>query len=141
MDTNVLSELKRKIPNIKVLKWFETVATEQLYISCLTVGEVTKGILLKAKTDVTSSVVLANWLDKILESFSDNILNIDLVTCRKWGELLAINGTNHIDALIAAQALVHDMTLVTRTQSISFHIIYIYLTPLNKKLWSHFLVK
>ncbi|UCM85940.1 MAG: type II toxin-antitoxin system VapC family toxin [Rickettsia endosymbiont of Culicoides impunctatus] len=114
LDTNILSELKRKIPNTKVLAWINQIPTELLYISCISVGEIKKGILKKAKTDISTALILENWLEDILISYSNKILNIDLVVCQKWAELLIIDGTNDIDSQLAAQAIVHDMVLVTR---------------------------
>ncbi len=114
LDTNILSELKRKIPNTKVLAWINQIPTELLYINCISVGEIKKGILKKAKTDISTALILENWLEDILISYSNKILNIDLVVCQKWAELLIIDGTNDIDSQLAAQAIVHDMVLVTR---------------------------
>ena len=114
LDTNVLSELNKKIRNPKVLTWIEQVPTEFIYISCLSVGEIKKGIAKKAKTDIPTSLVLENWLEEILLSYENKILNIDLTVCKKWGELLIIDGTNDVDSQLAAQAIIYDMTLVTR---------------------------
>ncbi len=114
LDTNILSELNRKIPNPKVLAWIDKIPTKLLYISCISVGEIKKGIIKKAKTDKSTALNLENWLEEILITYSNKILNVDLAVCQKWAELLVIDGTNDIDSQLAAQAIVHDMVLVTR---------------------------
>lgn len=114
LDTNVVSELRKKIPNNSVSQWVSNIAIDSLYISCITLGEIQKGIIKKAKTDIKSSAVLEAWLEKVIEGYVDNTLIIDKDISLKWGEFIALDGANDIDALIAAQASIHDMVLVTR---------------------------
>lgn len=114
LDTNVLSELNKKVPSNKVLEWIDLIPTELLYISCISIGEIKKGIIKKSKTDVPNSLILESWLEEILTDYKNKILDVNLDVCKKWGELLAIDGTNDIDSQLAAQAITYNMTLVTR---------------------------
>ncbi len=118
LDTNVLSEPTRKAPEPKVLKWLRAVDPGTLYVSVLSIGELQKGISLEPgkKKRATHEA----WLEDILRNTEDgNILPIDAAVARKWGELTAaarLEGRTLaiVDALLAATALVHDLTVVTR---------------------------
>jgi toxin FitB len=114
LDTNIISELKRKKPNQEVMDWFGEINTEDLYLSCITIGELKSGALKKAKTDVKTGKLLIKWIDGLVADYEEQILNIDLETCKIWAQLLNIDSTNAIDGLIAAQCLQSNMVLVTR---------------------------
>lgn len=114
IDTNVISELYKKKPDIRVIDWFKNAPSEDLYISCITVGELKSGALKKSKKDQVAGESLFTWIDDLVNNYSEQIIEIDLKTCDKWAELLNIDSTNAIDSLIAAQAMQENMTLVTR---------------------------
>ena len=114
LDTNIISELKKKSPNHDVVNWFEGIKTDDLYLSCITIGELKSGALKKSKTDVKTGKLLIKWIDGLMADYEEQILNIDLETCEIWAELLNIDSTNAIDGLIAAQSLQSNMVLVTR---------------------------
>jgi predicted nucleic acid-binding protein len=115
IDTNVLSELVRPTPNKNVLRWFENVPDESLYISVLTLGEIRKGI--EKISDKSKREKLRIWLEhEIPNWFGTHILSIDIKIADRWGKMLSqLNQpAAAIDSLIAATALQHDLSLVTR---------------------------
>lgn len=114
LDTNVLSETRRKNANPDVISFLSSVDPSALSISVLSLGELRKGIALKKKTDYDTARKLAHWVDGLELGFSDRILNIDAAIARLWGEWSAQRPRPVVDILLAATAVVHDMTLVTR---------------------------
>lgn len=115
LDTNVLSEIRkgdRCDPNVS--NWFSTIDQEFIYLSILVTGEVRKGIELKRAKDPTQALLLEQWLMKIETHYFGRILPINAETCDIWGKLNAIRPLPVIDSLLAATALQHDLTLVTR---------------------------
>lgn len=78
IDTNIVSELRRKKPNDNVVKWFQDVHASSLYLSCITIGELKSGALKKLKTDKDSGKLLIKWVDSLVADYEDQILDIDL---------------------------------------------------------------
>jgi predicted nucleic acid-binding protein len=115
VDTNVLSELRRKSPHPAVTGWFENRPALTLYLSVLTIGEIRKGI---EKLPASSrQLALRDWLQVDLPAFfAGRILSIDANVADRWGRLVAAAGRPiaAIDSLLAATAIEHDLTLVTR---------------------------
>lgn len=115
IDTNVLSELRRKEPNPRVVAWFEERPATILYVSVLTLGEIRKGIEALGKSK--RKLKLLDWLETELPAyFAGRILPIDEEVADRWGRLLASAGRPlpAIDSLLAATALTHGLALVTR---------------------------
>lgn len=118
IDTNVLSELRRKQPEPNVVAWFERRARQSLYLSVLSLGEIRKGIALL--DDPAGSIrrqALIDWLEQDLPSFFlGRMLPVNAGVADRWGRLLAQVGRPlpAIDSLLAATALHHDLTLVIR---------------------------
>ncbi|TFL13307.1 type II toxin-antitoxin system VapC family toxin [Pusillimonas caeni] len=115
LDTNVLSELRRKMPHPDVLQWFEGRPASTLFLSVLTLGEIRKGI--QALPQAGRREMLVDWLETELTAFfSRRILSVDAAVADRWGRLVADAGrpVPAIDSLLAATALEHDLTLVTR---------------------------
>ncbi len=115
IDTNVISELRRKQPDAHVVAWFERCASQSLYLSVLTLGEIRKGI--ERLEDPKRRQVLVNWLHVELPTFFlGRVLNVDAQVADRWGRLQGDAGRPlpAIDGLLAATALQHDLTLVTR---------------------------
>lgn len=115
VDTNVVSELRRKRPEPRVLAWFASVANERLYFSVLGVGEIRRGIEKLAESEQRR--LLQTWLEQeLIPWFGNRLLAIDLTVAERWGRLLAEVGRPlpTVDSLLAATALVHDLTVVTR---------------------------
>lgn len=117
IDTCVLSELRKKIPNQGVIDWFAARSVSTLYLSVLSLGELRKGIT--ALEDVKRREKLLNWLESDLPLFfSGRILSIDTDVANRWGDLLAVarRPMPAIDSLIVATASLHGMSVVTRNQ-------------------------
>ena len=121
LDTNCISELVRIQPEPHVVDWVESTEENLLYLSVLTLGEIRKGVAALAKGKRRTS--LEEWLDVDLQvRFSGRILPVDAAVAQRWGLLAAQakrNGTPLaiIDGLLAATALYHDLTMVTRNTS------------------------
>lgn len=117
LDTNILSETRKKNPNEKVIAFLANTHPSAIYVSVLALGELRKGIAQKLRTDPATAAVLAAWVDGLEFSFADRILGIDAATARVWGELSAQHPRPVIDTLLAATAIVHGLTLVARNTS------------------------
>jgi|SRR5580658_873515 predicted nucleic acid-binding protein len=118
LDTNVVSEL-RKVrlgkASPEVARWAETVEAVALYISAVTVLELELGVLLAERRDTKQGRALRIWLDShVLPEFADRILSVDVVVAQRCAHLHVPDPRAERDALIAATALVHGMTVVTR---------------------------
>lgn len=117
LDTNVLSELRKPKPQPQVVKQVRAIASENAYLSCITMGELEYGIqrlLASAKRRA-----LETWLLELEQDFADHILPFDLETARIWGELVAKGEVAGRvlpiqDAQIAATAIQHRLCLMTR---------------------------
>ena len=116
LDTNVISELrkaKKTHPNVK--KWAEPLPSANLYISVISVLELEIGILLVDRRDKAQSAILRTWMDRhVLPTFSDRLLAIDTAVAQRCATLHVPNPRSDRDALIAATALVHGLTVATR---------------------------
>ncbi|RDI22031.1 hypothetical protein DFR41_108155 [Pseudacidovorax intermedius] len=115
VDTNALSELRRRVPDANVAAWFARRPPTTLYLSVLTLGEIRKGIA--GVPEPARRQVLADWLEVDLPLFfTGRVLGIDAAVADRWGRLVAEAGRPlpAIDSLLAATALVHDLVLVTR---------------------------
>jgi predicted nucleic acid-binding protein len=118
IDTNALSELKKRRPHPGVAAWFAARPAASLHLSVLTLGELRKGI--DAMPEGDRRTAFAAWLDvEVPAYFAGRILDIDAHTADRWGRLCAEarRPLPAIDSLLAATALVHGLTLVTRNLS------------------------
>ncbi len=115
IDTNILSELRKQSKaNAGVREWYSEVQGEQLFLSVLTLGEIRQGIERLRRRDPQSAISLTFWLLEIEAQFSPFVLPITQAIADRWGFLNAPDKLPVIDGLLAATALVHDLTLVTR---------------------------
>lgn len=113
LDTNVVSELRRPKPHGGVLAWIGAVAETDLYLSAVTVGEIQAGIELTREQDAAKAEELSAWLDQVALAYS--VLPLDARCCREWARLMHRRSDTLIeDAMIAATARVHHLTVVTR---------------------------
>lgn len=118
LDTNVVSEL-RKVrlgrADAQVARWAQEVAVAQLYISVITVHELEIGVLLLQRRDLPQGAVLRSWMDDyVLPAFGGRILPVDTAVVQRSAQLHVPDPQPFRDGLIAATALVHGMTVVTR---------------------------
>ena len=115
LDTNILSEArKRQRADPKVLQWFETVEDSDLFLGVLVLGEIRKGIEQARATDPAKARALERWLNDLEQTYADHILPISPDVADQWGRLSALRPLSTVEGLLAATALVHDLTLVTR---------------------------
>lgn len=115
IDTNVISELVSARPHKNVITWFELIPIDAIYLSVLTLGEIRKGVE-TVKNNARKKKLLI-WLEHdLVKMFDRRILSISIEVADRWGRLQssAKRTLPAIDSLIAATALHHDMTLVTR---------------------------
>jgi predicted nucleic acid-binding protein len=117
IDTVTLSELRRRRRDPAVVAWFERQRTADLFLSVISIGEIERGIARQRATDPGFAGALATWLDRVLALYGDRILPVDLRTARRWGVLSAALGNDSADLMIAAAALEHGLTVVTRNVS------------------------
>lgn len=116
LDTNVLSELRRKDrTDSRVAAWADAIHPEDLYLSVTTILEIEASALLAARKDAAKGAVLRAWIERrVLPAFSGRILPIDVAVAQRCAALHVPNPKSERDALIAATAFVHRLTLATR---------------------------
>ena len=113
LDTNVVSELRRPKPHGAVMQWIQDIADADLHISAVTIGEIQAGIELTREQDESKSAELERWLELVSGSF--NVVPMDVLAFRVWARLMhRTSDTLYEDAMIAATAKVHKLTVVTR---------------------------
>ena len=120
LDTCVISELAKPVPEKKVLNWFNGIPSEALLLSVVTIGEIRKGLTKLADSKRKDS--LAVWLNTLLEDYRARILAIDLAVADNWGQIqgnaeMAGAPMSTLDGLIAATAYTHNLTVVTRNEN------------------------
>lgn len=116
LDTNVLSELRQPArSNPQVLAWASSQPVAAQFVSAITLLELELGILQNERQDAAQGAVLRRWLDgKVLPQFADRILPLDQAVALRCARLHVPDPRAERDAIIAATALVHGMTIVTR---------------------------
>lgn len=115
LDTNVISETVKPSPNPKVLAWLNDIPNHNLALSVLTLGEIRKGA--EKHTDPRKKAKIIKWLEiDLVKWFENRIISIDMRVADKWGHLCGSSPQPlpAIDCLLAATALCHNLTLVTR---------------------------
>ena len=116
LDTNVISEVRRKRPDARVLSWLRRADPASLCISVLTLGEIAKGAAQCAVRDRARAAIYYRWLDQVRSNYADKTIGIDADIAEAWGRLAARRVFPVLDGLLAATALVRGMTLVTRNE-------------------------
>jgi predicted nucleic acid-binding protein len=112
VDTCVVSEARRHSP--QAVAWLRAARSETLFLSAITIGEITKGIMMKLRADPPAAAALLRWLDELRLVYSARILPIDDAVATGWGRLMAQRTRPVADALIAATASVNNKIIVTR---------------------------
>src|ERR1700674_4672501 len=118
VDTDVISEIRKgERAQDGVREFFEVASRDAipLYLSVVTVGELRTGVeRLRHRGDIKQADLLERWLRRVTQSYADTILPFDEETAHVWGRLRVPNPENPLDKQIAATALIHDLTVVTR---------------------------
>ncbi len=113
LDTNVVSELRKPRPHGGVVEWVRTAPEEYLHVSVVTLGEIQAGIEITRRRDREKADEIERWLDDLAQSY--NVLVVDALVSRRWAQLMHGKSDHHLeDGLIAATALAHDLSVVTR---------------------------
>jgi predicted nucleic acid-binding protein len=114
LDTNVLSELRKRQPNRHVLAWYGTVSSAEIFVSVLTVGEIRLGIERLRSKDPAQAEALEAWLHRLRAAYSGHIIGVDAEAAEEWGRMNVPRPLPVIDGLLAASARARGWTLVTR---------------------------
>lgn len=115
LDTNILSETRKRIRNTGVTEWISNTPTERVHVSVLTIGEIGNGITqVRERGDHAQAALFESWLDDIVETYGPRIVPVTVDIALAWGEQSSRQPISAIDGLIAATANVHRWTVVTR---------------------------
>ncbi|NRO96293.1 PIN domain-containing protein [Paraburkholderia sp. NMBU_R16] len=118
VDTDVISEIRKRDRADKgVMAFFRKASRDDadLYLSVVTIGEIRRGVeLIRHRGDKPQATRLENWLDDVLLEFGPHVLAVDEEIGQLWGRLRVPHPEHALDKLIAATALIHDLTVVTR---------------------------
>lgn len=113
LDTNVISELRKPKPHGAVVAWLSAVDDIHLFLSAVTIAEIQAGIEITRDQDPAKAAEIEAWLELVAGSY--NVLPMDATTFRAWAKLMhRRSNTVYEDAMIAATAQVHNLTVVTR---------------------------
>jgi toxin FitB len=118
LDTNIISELRKQDrANPGIIRFFRQIAEQEAisYLSVITIGELRRGVdIIQHRGDFIQAQSLETWLQTILDTYAENILDFGQEEAQIWGRLRVPHPENALDKQIAATALVYDLTLVTR---------------------------
>ena len=118
IDTNVISELRKNTRSDSgVIEFFSdaNANASAIYLSAITIGELRRGVeMIRHRRDWLQAAQLETWLNDVCHEFRNAILALDEEVAQVWGKLQVPNRENAIDKQIAATALLHDLTVVTR---------------------------
>ncbi len=117
LDTSVVSALRRPDRHPRPIAWLQAQRPSDLYLSAVTIGEIERGIAQQRRRDPSFAQELSGWLDRVLAWYGDRVLDVDVSTARRWGRLSGDLGHESADLIIAATALEHGLTVVTRNVS------------------------
>ncbi len=115
LDTNVLSETRKRQPAAGVADWIAATPPDRMHVSVLTLGEIAQGIaIVRGRGDLDQAAALERWLREVESGLEDRVLPVTLPVAAAWGRQQYSQPLPVIDALIAATARVHGLTVVTR---------------------------
>lgn len=114
IDTVALSELRKRERDPGMVRWLRDKSADSLFLSAVTIGEIERGIFRQRRMNPVFAEALGAWLDRTVDIYGDRILPVDTTVARRWGRLSARIGHGGADLLIAATALEHGFTVITR---------------------------
>jgi predicted nucleic acid-binding protein len=115
LDTNIISEVRKGAKcDSNVAAWYDSIDDADIYLSVLVLGEIRKGVERARLSNPAQGRALEKWLTTVAESFAERILSVDQAVADEWGRMGAKRSVSTVDALLAAAAKVHGMTLATR---------------------------
>ena len=114
LDTNVVSELRKRTPDPCVTAWYDGVQSRQLFVSVLTLGEIRMGIEKARRKDSAKATAIEVWLTRFQTAYSDRIVPVDANTAVTWARMSVPDPLPVIGGLLAATAVTRDWTFVTR---------------------------
>lgn len=114
LDTDILSALRKKQRESELEQWFANNRSADFYLSVVTIGEIERGISRQKLVDPPFASALTSWLEELLGHYSGRVLPLTIAIARRWGDLSAALGNNNADLMIAATALEHNLSVVTR---------------------------
>jgi predicted nucleic acid-binding protein len=113
LDTNIVSELRKRRPHGAVVAWLEGINDSDLHVSAVTLGEIQAGIEITREQDAVKAAEIEAWADQVAATY--NVLPLDAAIFRLWAKLMhRQSDTVYEDAMIAASAIAHKLTVVTR---------------------------
>ena len=115
LDTNIVSELRKAArADEHVLAWFDSIDDAAVFLSVLVVGELRQGVERLRLRDAIQAEYLDSWVRKLIDDYATRLLPVDARVAELWGRLNVPDPISAVDGLLAATAIVHDLTLVTR---------------------------
>jgi len=119
LDTNIVSEARKgSRANAGVQAFLQSVDANDIYLAVQTVGEIRRGLEnIRGRGDREQAQLLENWLELVITEYADRILGFDIDCAQVWGKLMSPHPQHPIDKQIAAIALIHDLTVVTRNEN------------------------
>jgi len=115
LDTNIVSELRKPKPYAAMWNWFNKLPPDRMFLSAVTLAELQKGVEISRRQDATKAIEIEDWIDRIEASYS--VLAMDGPCFRDYARLMqGVSNTLSEDAMIAATARVHGLTVATRNE-------------------------
>ena len=112
LDTNLVSAVRKRHP--APTAWLSRQSPERVHISVLTLGEILRGAKMKARRDPLAGLALERWVHTVRSHYEARVLDVTESIALEWGRIAAIRTRGDIDGLLAATAIVHDLTVATR---------------------------
>lgn len=113
LDTNIISELRKPKPHGAVVAWIKQIPEPALFVAAITIGEIQAGVEITRGRDPVKAEEIETWLNQLVEA--QQVIPADAAIFRRWARLMHGRPDHHLeDALIAATALTHDLTVATR---------------------------
>ena len=112
VDTNIVSEASRG--RAEAVSWLRSIDPATIYLSVVTLGEITRGAEMKRKSDPAAAARIVEWIERLRRDHAPRILPVTDAIAIEWGRLAALRARGDADGLIAATAIVHGLAVVTR---------------------------